>query len=89
VGKNTGKGTGTPAAKRKKLSYKDQRDWETLEARILEAEKKLEAMEAEVASPAVASNGPRLIELTTKLGETRAEIDRLYARWAELEALRA
>jgi ATP-binding cassette subfamily F protein uup len=83
------KSAATGTTKRKKLSYKDQRDWETLEARILEAENKVAALETECASPAIASNGPRLIELTQTLNDTRAEIDRLYARWAELEALQA
>jgi ATP-binding cassette subfamily F protein uup len=76
-------------SKRKKLSYKDQRDWDTLEARILEAETKLATLEAECASPKTASNGPRLIELNNAMSETRAVIDQLYARWAELEALQA
>ena len=34
------------AAKPKKLSYKDQRDWDTLEARILTAETELAELEA-------------------------------------------
>jgi ATP-binding cassette subfamily F protein uup len=82
---------GAPAAtaKRKKLSYKDQRDWDTLEGRILEAETKLANIEAECTKPAVASNGPKLLELTTSMSETRALIDQLYARWAELEALQS
>jgi ATP-binding cassette subfamily F protein uup len=77
------------AGKRKKLSYKDQRDWDTLEARILEAETKLTNIESECAKPAVASDGARLLELTSSMNETRALIDQLYARWAELEALQA
>ena len=78
---------GGGASKRKKLSYKDQRDWDTLEARILEAETKLTTLEAECAAPATASNGPRLLELTNAMNRTRELIDQLYARWAELEAL--
>ena len=76
-----------PPAKKKKLSFSEQRDWDTLEARILEAESELEALTNECALPEVAVNGPRLVELTRSIAEKREVIDRLYARWAELEAL--
>ena len=82
-------GAGPASTKRKKLSYKDQRDWDTLEARIVEAENKLAALEAECATPTVASNGPRLVELNNAISDARGAIDQLYARWAELEALQA
>jgi ABC transport system ATP-binding/permease protein len=75
--------------KRKKLSFKDQRDWDSLEARILEAETVLSALEAEGARPEVASSASKSIELHEKMANARAEIDRLYARWAEIEALLA
>jgi len=71
---------------KKKLSYSEQRDYDTLESRILEAEGRLEALEKELEGPEVASNAPRLVELTTGIAALRAEIDGMYARWAELEA---
>jgi ATP-binding cassette subfamily F protein uup len=73
--------------KPKKLSFNDQRDYDTLEARILEAEARLSALEAECARPEVVSDGARLVELTAQITTTRADIDRLYTRWAELEAM--
>jgi ATP-binding cassette subfamily F protein uup len=79
-----------PAAvsgKPKKLSYKDQRDWDTLEQRILEAEAALAQLEEEAAKPAVASDASRSLELHEQHQQKRSEIDALYARWAELEAL--
>ena len=76
-----------PPAKKKKLSFNEQRDWNTLEARILEAESELEALSKECERPEVAVDGPRLVELTRSIAEKREAIDRLYARWAELEAL--
>jgi len=76
-----------PPPKRVKLSYKDQRDWDTLEARIGEAEATLAAREAECGQPAVSSDGLRLRALTEQIAALRSEIDAMYKRWAELEAL--
>jgi ATP-binding cassette subfamily F protein uup len=73
-----------PPAKRK-LSFKDQRDFDTIEARITAAEERLRALEAECALPEVVSNAARLVVLDAEMATTRGEIDRLYARWAELE----
>ena len=72
---------------RKKLSFKDQRDFDTIEARILEAEEKLRALEAEISRPEVVSNGTRLVVLDAEMATAKSEVDRLYARWAELEAM--
>jgi ATP-binding cassette subfamily F protein uup len=77
------------APKSKKLSYKDQRDWDTMEARIGEVEAKVAALEAECERPEVATDGARLVSLHEQIAAARAETDTLYARWAELEALRS
>jgi ATP-binding cassette subfamily F protein uup len=76
-----------PASKRKKLGFKDQRDWQASRGRIAAAETGLAALEAECARPEVAVNGARLVELQADIERQRNEIDALYARWAELEAL--
>jgi ABC transport system ATP-binding/permease protein len=75
-------------AKKKKLSFNDQRDWDTLEARILVAEAELEALSTECQRPDVAVDAARLVTLSRAMAEKRQTIDRLYARWAELEAMR-
>jgi ATP-binding cassette subfamily F protein uup len=80
-------GSGAPS--RKKRSYKDQRDWETIEARITEAEAAVSALEAQYELPEVVSDGDRLVRLAAEIAQARAAVDALYARWAELEALRA
>jgi ATP-binding cassette subfamily F protein uup len=76
-----------PAGKRKKLGFKDQRDWETIEARIAAAEQALAELDAECARPEVVVDGARLVDLHARMDAQRAAIDALYARWAELEAL--
>ncbi|HSA60198.1 MAG TPA: ABC-F family ATP-binding cassette domain-containing protein [bacterium] len=69
--------------KSKKRSYKDQLEFDSMESRIHEAESALERLTAEAEENA--SNAARLVDLTRQIEETRSEIDRLYARWAELE----
>ena len=73
------------AVKAKKLSYKDQREWDQMEAKILEAEQALEAAQAKVADPANASDYQVLIDANEALTKAQVDVDRLYARWAELE----
>jgi ATP-binding cassette subfamily F protein uup len=75
------------ATKSKKLSFNDQRDFDTIEARILEAEAKLETLEAECALPEIMSDHARLVTLTSEIASLRELVARLYTRWAELEAL--
>jgi ATP-binding cassette subfamily F protein uup len=73
-----------PAGK-KKLSYLEAREWEGMEARILEGEQALEAIRAEMQSPEVASDGMRLHDCYNRLQAAEAAVATLYARWAELE----
>jgi ATP-binding cassette subfamily F protein uup len=77
------------APARKKLSFNLQREWDGIEARITEAEARLGALEAELQRPEVVSDAARLVTLDGELAAARAEVDGLYARWAELEALRS
>ncbi|MCB1008601.1 MAG: ABC transporter ATP-binding protein, partial [Acidobacteria bacterium] len=71
-----------------KLSYREQREWEGMEEAILAAEERLERSRRAAEDPAVASDAAALTERYGALAEAQAEVDRLYARWAELEALR-
>jgi ABC transport system ATP-binding/permease protein len=73
------------AAKPKKLGYRDKREWEQMEARILEAERDLDHRREAAADPSVASDHKALAERLRALGAAQAAVDDLYARWAELE----
>jgi ATP-binding cassette subfamily F protein uup len=86
AGSKTPAAIGAPAPRRK-LSYHDQREWDSIEARIAKAEANLTALRAEQDSPEVSSNHSRLVELEAEIAAAKAEVDRLYARWAELESL--
>jgi ATP-binding cassette subfamily F protein uup len=75
------------SAPRRKLSYKDQRDFDTIQDRIAQAEARLAALETEQARPELASNAGRLVELIAQVESAKAEIEALYARWSELDAI--
>jgi ABC transport system ATP-binding/permease protein len=74
------------ADKPRRLAYREQQEWEQMEARILEAEQRLAACQEAVADPVVAADH---LVLQARLGEmtaAQASVEQLYARWAELEA---
>ena len=73
---------------KKKLSYLEAREWEAMEATILEAESDLEAARAEMQSPEVVSDGERLRLTYARLQAAEARVAELYERWAELEGKR-
>jgi ATP-binding cassette subfamily F protein uup len=75
-----------PAAKR--LSYLEQREWEGMEAAILAAEAARDACETATHDPAVATDAAAVAERYRALEDATAAVDRLYARWAELDAKR-
>ncbi len=56
-----------------------------MEETILDAEEALAACREQAEDPAVASDSVALRERWAALEAARAEVDRLYARWAELE----
>lgn len=74
-----------PVTTRKKLSYIEARELQTIEKRISESEEQLRRRRAALEDPAIASDGPRLIDAYSQLNEAQREVDDLYARWAELE----
>ena len=72
-------------AARKKLTYKDQLEFDRMEEVILEKETRLAELTAHSEQPEVSRNAVELLKASTEMAELQAEIDRLYARWAELE----
>jgi ATP-binding cassette subfamily F protein uup len=71
----------------KKLSYKDQREYDGMEERILKAEEELEEMRLKADDPSVATNAKALHDALADLHRCQESLDALYARWAHLEAL--
>ncbi|MDE1915125.1 MAG: ATP-binding cassette domain-containing protein [Sphingomonadales bacterium] len=75
-----------PMPQRKgKLSYKDQRDYELLPARIEQLEAEMVKLEAMLADPALYTSDPkRFAQCTAALDKARAEKDAAEERWLEL-----
>ncbi|MBX3026853.1 ABC-F family ATP-binding cassette domain-containing protein [bacterium] len=76
-----------PAAP-KRLSWGEQREWEGMEAAILAAEESLAARHAAAHDPTIATRADELAARWQAVHEAQQEVDRLYARWAELDAKR-
>ena len=71
---------------KRKLSYKEARELETIEQRIADAEKNLQAKHDSLLDPAIMGDAVRLRALSMELEADQKGIDELYARWGELEA---
>jgi len=69
-----------------RLGYLEQREWDGMERAILDAERAVDACQSEVDDPTIASDPAALQQRYAALEAARADVDRLYARWAELEA---
>jgi ATP-binding cassette subfamily F protein uup len=81
--------TGSEPKKGGRLSYKDQRELDGMEAAIEVAEAKKSALESKLADPAVFTRAGEVAALSTELEVVTKEVERLYARWQELQSLLA
>jgi ATP-binding cassette subfamily F protein uup len=79
--------TPTPQSRRKRLTYKDKLEFESMEEKVLEAEERLSDAKSATEDPGVATDAATLHERFEQLAAAQKEVDRLYARWAALEAL--
>jgi ATP-binding cassette subfamily F protein uup len=77
------------AGKSRRLGFKEQRELEGMEAAILSAEGRKGVAEAALADPATYQQGGAAVAgWRAELEAAGAEVERLYARWQELEALK-
>jgi ATP-binding cassette subfamily F protein uup len=81
-------GKAAPRPQTKRLSYNEQREYDQMEEKLLAAEERLETARQRTEDPSVASDHDALQKRFTELSAVQDEVDRLYARWAELEAKR-
>ncbi len=79
------RGDERPAGVRR-LTYRERQEWDGIEAAILAAEGALAAAAAAAHDPAIASDAGSLHAAVQRMDSAQAEVDRLYARWADLEA---
>ena len=79
-----------PEAKPRKMTWKQKAELEGMEAAILKAEEAVARIESLFADPEFHSkHGAKTIELTSELETAKKQGAALYARWEELEAIRA
>jgi ATP-binding cassette subfamily F protein uup len=72
-----------------RLTFKEQRELEGMEGAILAAEGRKAELEGSLSDPATYQRaGAGVAELRSELERVSADVERLYARWQELEALR-
>ena len=78
-----------PAAARRKLSFKEQRELDGMEAAVLAIEENIARNEAHFLEPDFhRKHGHRTEDLTAEIAADKARLTRLYERWQELEAIR-
>ena len=73
----------------RKLKWKEERELEGMEDKILELETEAEELESMFNQPDFyEKHGNEAVELTEKLNSLKSEIEQLYARWEELEEIK-
>lgn len=88
--KLSGSASTPKAGKVRKLSFKEQRELEGIEAVIQSAEAQVTERESQFLDPEfVRKNGARMQALLAELETAKAGVATLYSRWEELEAVRA
>jgi ABC transport system ATP-binding/permease protein len=69
----------------KRLNWNEERELESLEVRIMEAEKAPGCLEARLADPALYRDPAAAADVTAAFADAKAAVEALYERWAELE----
>ena len=78
----------SPPQRPRRLSFKEAREWEGMEAAILAVEENIIRIESFFADADYHRKyGQRIDELTTELASEKARLAALYHRWQELEAI--
>jgi ATP-binding cassette subfamily F protein uup len=75
------------AEKPRKLSFNETRELAGMEDAIAKTEARVAELEKLVADPAVFTDWNKTQELNAELDVKRAEVEKLFARWAELDAI--
>ncbi|MDF2911140.1 MAG: multidrug transporter ATP-binding protein [Sporolactobacillus laevolacticus] len=70
------------APKKKKLTYKEQQEWNGIEDRIAELEEQVEHLKQEIVE--AGSDAGKVQELFVKQQDTEVELDQAMERWTEL-----
>jgi ATP-binding cassette subfamily F protein uup len=80
--KKTQDKSSSSSSKKSKLSYSEKKEYESMEAKILETEKKIQTLTIALEQ----TTEPQQLQLLcTEIGLHETELERLYLRWEELE----
>jgi ATP-binding cassette subfamily F protein uup len=74
-----------PKPKKRKLSYQEQRDWDTIEERIAKLEETVEQLAAEL--EAAGADYERAQQLAEEQQRAEQELEAAIERWSELSEL--
>lgn len=77
----------SPPLSRKKLGFREQREYDAMESNILAAEERVARAERAMADPKIVQDHARMAAACEELSEAQGAVARLYARWEELESL--
>ena len=77
------------ADKPRKLKWKEERELESMEETILQAEEEVAGIETKLNDPAFyIENSEKAVDMAKDLEGKKVRIQTLYTRWEELEAIR-
>lgn len=77
---------GAPAAGKKKLTYKEQRELAEIEPEIHRTEELAKQFEAQMNDPGVIGDYKKFEEVSRAFAAAQAKVATLFERWAELDA---
>ncbi len=80
---------GEAPGRKGRLSYLEQREWEGMESKVLEAEGELARLEGLSQDAGIMASPERLRAWSRDLEAGRRAVEALYARWQELEGKKA
>ena len=78
---------GASAAKKKKRSYNEEREYAALPDKIEKLEAEIAERQTELSKPEVFTNAARIVELQKEIADREAELEKAYERYEELDAL--
>jgi len=88
--RSTARNATPKSARPRKLTFKEARELEGIEAQILAREEEVVRIEALFATPDFHRlHGAQTDDLLAEVAAAKADVTRLYARWEELEAIKA
>jgi ATP-binding cassette subfamily F protein uup len=77
-----------PKEKVRKLTFKEKKELKELPALLEKLEAEQKQLNEAMADPALYKKGSEVVQVTTRAGELKKQLDELYARWQQLEALK-